>query len=426
MKIVIITVGSLGDTAPFIGLGARLRAAGHDVAVAAQASFEGPIRDAGLEFRKMPGDIRADLASEMGQKLHKASSWLKAFPATLWLAEKILSELAEGIVAAAEGAELLIVHRIALMHGHLVANAMKVPCLVLELFPSGLAPTGEFLPAGFGPTSLGGWGNRAVYQLMRASAGKSKKYIASLEEFQTKFGLPRVDPATLYERMDSEQWPIYHAFSPSVVPRPADWREGLEVIGYFWPVRPRQWEPPAQIVDFLGSGPPPVFIGFGSLVPDEAGRLSELVTKAVRQAKVRAIVQAGWGNLQANGGDDILAIGSVPHDWLFPKMAAVVHAAGAGVTAAGLRAGVPAIPVPAMNDQPFWADRLVKLGVSPGAIRFQKLSAERLAFFIGQAITQPTHRSAALSLAERIRTEDGAGRIVQVVSAIDDGRVTAA
>jgi len=425
MKIVIVTVGSLGDTAPFIGLGARLRAAGHDVAVAAQAAFEGPIRDAGLEFRKMPGDIRADLASEMGQKLHRASSWLKAFPATLWLAEKILSELAEGIVAAAEGAELLLIHRIALMHGHLVANAMNIPCLVLELFPSGLAPTGEFLPAGFGPTSLGGWGNRKVYQMMRASAGKSKKYIASLEEFQTKFGLPRVDPTTLYSRMENEQWPIFHAFSPTVVPRPTDWREGLEVIGYFWPVRPRDWQPPAQLVDFIGAGPPPVFIGFGSLVPEEAGRLSELVTAAVRQAKVRAVVQAGWADL-ATSGDDVLCIGSVPHDWLFPKMAAVVHAAGAGVTAAGLRAGVPAIPIPAMNDQPFWADRLVKLGVAPGWIRFQKLSAERLAFFIGQAISQPSHRSTALSLAERIRVEDGAGRIVKAVSAIDDGRVTAA
>ncbi|MFD5659245.1 glycosyltransferase [Streptomyces hirsutus] len=54
---------------------------------------------------------------------------------------------------------------------------------------------------------------------------------------------------------------------------------------------------------------------------------------------------------------------------MFPRTAAVVHHAGAGTTAAGLRAGVPAVPVPVMADQPFWASRLYELGVAPGLCR---------------------------------------------------------
>jgi UDP:flavonoid glycosyltransferase YjiC (YdhE family) len=419
MRIVIVTVGSLGDTAPFIGLGARLQAAGHEVAVAAQAGFEAPIRAAGLEYRRMPGDIRAELASENGQRIHRASSWLQALPATLRLAETLLAELAQGIVAAARGADVLLVHRIALLHGHLVARALGIPLLVFELFPSGLAPTSEFLPANFGAASLGSWGNRAVYRLLRASAGRSRRFLASVDAFQASLGAPRADAARLYTQIEAEQWPIYHAFSAAVVPRPSDWRAGLEIIGYLWPERSPGWRPPAELVDFLEAGPPPVYIGLGSLVPGGVERLAALFTSAARQAKVRALIQSGWGNLATDGHHaDVLSIGSVPHDWLFPRMAAVVHAAGAGVTGAGLRAGVPAVPVPAMNDQPIWASRLVELGASPGSIRFQKLSAEHLAHLIRRAVTEPSHRANARALAERLRSEDAAARVLRAVEAV--------
>jgi UDP:flavonoid glycosyltransferase YjiC (YdhE family) len=416
MKIVIITAGSLGDTAPYVGLGARLLEAGHHVAVAAQDSFGDLVRDAGLEFRAMPGDIRADLASENGRRLHRAGSWLRALPWMMRLASRMMEDLARGIVSAAHGADILLIHRIAMLHGRLVARAMGIPALVLELFPSGIAATREFLPAVFGAGSLGRWGNRAVYRLLRSSAIRSRELAASLHAFQEELGLSPETLASLYRRMDAERWPIYHGFSPAVVPRPSDWREGLEVVGYFWPHRSPTWQPPAQLLDFLQAGPPPVFIGFGSLVPHEGERLAEIVSAAARQAGVRAVVQAGWGHLTVDAGrGDVLSIGSVPHGWLFPRMAAVVHAASAGITGAGLRAGLPAVPIPAMNDQPFWAGRLVKLGVSPGAIRFQELSVAHLASRMHQAVSQPSYRRAAQSIAERIHTEDGAGRVIEAV-----------
>lgn len=80
------------------------------------------------------------------------------------------------------------------------------------------------------------------------------------------------------------------------------------------------------------------------------------------------MIQRGWGGLEA-AGDDVPTIGEVPHSVLFPGMAAVVHHCGAGTTAAGLRAGVPAVPVPIQFDEGCWAHRLVALGVAPGAPR---------------------------------------------------------
>jgi UDP:flavonoid glycosyltransferase YjiC (YdhE family) len=135
---------------------------------------------------------------------------------------------------------------------------------------------------------------------------------------------------------------------------------------------------------------------------------------------VRAVVQAGWAGLAA-AGDDVLAIDTVPHDWLFPRTAAVVHHAGAGTTGAGLRAGVPAVPVPVLADQPFWADRLARLGVSPGAVRLKRLSVERLAQLIRQAVSEPSYRQRATAVAEQVRGEDGASRVVETLGRLASG-----
>ncbi|MFJ5588946.1 glycosyltransferase [Streptomyces noursei] len=214
--------------------------------------------------------------------------------------------------------------------------------------------------------------------------------------------------------------PVFHGFSPLVVPRPADWPSQVEVAGYWWPARPHGWRPPAELVDFLQAGPPPVFIGFGSMAPGQGERLGELVMAAVARTGMRAVVQAAWAGLGAVG-DDILAIGDLPHDWLFPRTAAVVHHAGAGTTAAGLRAGVPAVPVPVMADQPFWAARLHQLGVAARPLPFHELTAEALGAAITACVTEPALRQRAAELARRIAAEDGAAAVLARVGVVCDG-----
>ncbi|GAB2870461.1 hypothetical protein GCM10027074_42580 [Streptomyces deserti] len=154
-----------------------------------------------------------------------------------------------------------------------------------------------------------------------------------------------------------------------------------------------------------------MFIGFGSMAAGQGERLSELVAGAVKRAGERAVVQAGWANLSGCGAD-VLAIGDVPHDWLFPRVAAVVHHAGAGTTGAGLRAGVPAVPIPVMADQPFWASRLCELGVAPRPVPFQGLTAAALGNAITACLSEPAHRSRAAELAHGIAAEDGTASLL--------------
>ncbi|PVA23050.1 glycosyltransferase [Mycobacteroides abscessus] len=201
------------------------------------------------------------------------------------------------------------------------------------------------------------------------------------------------------------------------MPRPAGWRPGLEICGYWWPQTDPQWRPDAALVDFLRAGPPPVYVGFGSTMTSakQSEHISQLVRSALRRAGVRGIVQAGWAGIDV-GDETTLTVTEVPHRWLFPHVAAVVHHCGAGTTAAGLRAGVPTVAVPGLGDQPFWARRLRDLGLSADTVPQRTLRVERLAAAIRTAVTDPGIKIRARRISDLLAAEDGAAHVVSSVN----------
>jgi UDP:flavonoid glycosyltransferase YjiC (YdhE family) len=138
--------------------------------------------------------------------------------------------------------------------------------------------------------------------------------------------------------------------------------------------------------------------------------------EALCETRQRGILLTGSGAFIRDGlPDELLALDSAPHDWLFPRMAAVVHHGGAGTTAAALRAGVPSIVVPFFADQPHWARTVHDLGVGPGPIPHRRLTADRLAEAIERALSDEDMRARAGALGQRIRAEDGVARAVEII-----------
>ncbi|GAA3377244.1 glycosyltransferase [Streptomyces sannanensis] len=404
MKILIMAAGSRGDVAPYTGVGVRLRAAGHEVALATHQSFAPMVKESGLEFRVLPADPRTGPPTADGEKRGGGSLLRKA--------SAFVRELGAGIAdAAGQGADLLLLSTTTAPLGWHVAEAMNVPGLGLYLQP--VAPTAAFPPVVGGGRSLGRWGNRAAGRLSLRVVDRI--HASAVKELRARLDLPPAGPRAVRRRQESADWPVLHGFSPAVVPRPPDWRAGLEVVGNWWPHVPEDHELSAELEDFLRAGPPPVFIGFGSMAGGEGERLSDLAVRALRRAGVRGVLQAGWAGLAASG-DDVMTVGEVPHASLFPRMAAVVHHAGAGTAAAGLRAGVPVVPVPVMADQPFWAGRLTALGAGTDPIPFRELSVDRLAEEIRHAVGEPSYRDGAARAARRMGEEDGAGAVAEAVA----------
>ncbi|MEV8022448.1 glycosyltransferase [Streptomyces sp. NPDC086554] len=404
MRVLITAAGSYGDVAPYTGLGARLREAGHDVALATQKTFAPLVRGAGLAFRPLPADPHASGGGSGGKRelLRAAASFVR--------------ELGSGLVDAAEhggGADILLLSTTTAPLGWQLAEAMGVPTLGVYLQPT--HPTREFAPVLSGARSLGGPGNRAMGRFSLRMT--DRVYADAVRDLRSRLGLPEAAPGAVRRRREEAKWPVLHGFSPAVVPRPGDWRDGLDVVGNWWPHHDPGRPLPAAYEDFLRAGPPPVFIGFGSMAAGEGERLGEIAVAALRKAGLRGVLQEGRAGLMAHG-DDILTVDEVPHALLFPRMAAVVHHAGAGTTAAALRAGVPAIPVPVMADQPFWAARVAASGAATTPIPFKDLTAERLAEQLGRAVREESLRVAAEGIARRMGGEDGAGHVLKAVEGL--------
>jgi sterol 3beta-glucosyltransferase len=193
------------------------------------------------------------------------------------------------------------------------------------------------------------------------------------------------------------------------------------MTGYWFLDRGKGWRPPAELDAFLEDGPPPVYVGFGSAAPDPEG---------ARAAALAALGRLGLRGVLATGrrgtaGSGIMEIEGAPHDWLFPRMAAVVHHGGAGTTAEGLRAGKPTAVCPSnFGDQLFWGRRVRALGVGPEPVPQKKLTVERLTTAIRAVTENESIRRRVARLGKMIRAEDGVARAVEILAGPTSARIT--
>ena len=111
----------------------------------------------------------------------------------------------------------------------------------------------------------------------------------------------------------------------------------------------------------------------------------------------------------------VMMVSEAPHDWLFPRMAAVVHHGGSGTVAAGLRAGRPSVLCTIFGDQPIWARRLRDLGVAPEALPMRRLSSAALASAIRTATSDDRMAAKAETLGAMLRRERGVGTAVSAI-----------
>lgn len=163
------------------------------------------------------------------------------------------------------------------------------------------------------------------------------------------------------------------------------------------------------MVAFIESGPPPVYIGFGSIVVDDPNAMTRLIFEAVKKTGQRALVSKGWGGFGADSleiPEGVFMLGNVPHDWLFNHVSCVVHHGGAGTTAAGIAMGKPTVVVPFFGDQPFWGAMVARAGAGPAPVPSKHLTSENLAAAILEAL-KPSALERATQLGASIKSELG-------------------
>jgi sterol 3beta-glucosyltransferase len=417
MRIAIIAMGSRGDVQPYLALGKGLKAAGHFVRLITHENFEELVTSHGLEFCPVKGNVQEVMESPEIRKLLEKGNFLAINKYTAKIVQDISIDWARDGLAACQGIDLLIAGVGGLYLAISLAEKLNISFLQAYIFP--FTPTKAFsailLPQSI--SRLGGTVNRLSHHLFRQIMWQGFQKADRLARQQV-LNLP---PAPFWGSYNSpilRQYPTLYGFSSSIIPKPSDW-QNTQVTGYWFLDEAADWTPPAALMKFLEGGTPPVYIGFGSMGSRKPEETADLVLEALARTGQRGILLSGWGGLsQANLPDTVFMVESVPHSWLFSRVAAVVHHGGAGTTAAGLRAGVPSIIIPFFGDQLFWGQRVAELGAGTAPIPRKQLTVKRLAQAINRAVTDPVMIQQAANLGATIQAEDGIANVVAVIQAI--------
>ncbi|MGI8866618.1 MAG: glycosyltransferase, partial [Rubrobacteraceae bacterium] len=367
MRITMTLGGSRGDVQPYVALGMGLKAAGHEVRLAAPGAFEDLIISHGLDFHRITLDPREAVRLQ----LQNGDANLLEF---VWRAREtlapILRENAGQLLEACRDAEAIIYTSVGFL-GSGISRDLGVPgigAMYGPLVNASRSFPSSFMPVPSGRLDLAHSTPRRLFNLLNHYAAQQIIW----QPLRTLVNRALADTPGLstypldgpFGEARRHQAPILNGWSPRVLPHPPDWGSHLPVTGYWFLDHPENWTPPDGLQDFLDSGPPPVSVGFGSMGGARSEELATSVLRALAKTGDRAVLVTSWGGLgNADLPDTVFKANEVPYDWLFPRVRAAVHHGGAGTTAASLRAGAPTVVVPFFTDQSFWGARVASLGV---------------------------------------------------------------
>jgi sterol 3beta-glucosyltransferase len=412
MKILISTLGSRGDVQPYLALAVGLQQAGHAATLVTSYNFADWIQSYGVKVHPVRFSVQEFMQKPETQAIMK-SGGIRLFR----MMRDIMRQTAEAnddFWQAAQDADFVAQSGTG-MGAMEIAQQRGIPVALAYLIP--FAPTRAF-PSFFLSfrSSLGSGYNHLTHTLMHQVLWRSVGGPMT-NGWRKRLGLrPWRSYAEMLNYGRSLGTPVLYGFSPSVLPKPPDWDEYQHIAGYWLLEAQPDWQPSPELLRFLESGPPPVYVGYGSINVGDPEDKTRLVLRALELSGQRGVLLTGWGGLTSlPASPKVLFVDNVPHAWLFPRMAAVVHHGGAGTTGAGLRAGAPSIITPFAGDQCAWAEQAVKLGVGPRAPEIKKLTAEKLAEAIRAAVSDSAMRARAAALGEKIRGENGVARAVEII-----------
>ena len=412
-KILITTFGTRGDIQPFIALGKGLKAAGYHPAICTSEGFRSFVEEHDLDYVYMDNELL-----RLSQAVLDETGGIGN---TLSIARKMMPAIRQSMQDEWKAAQTfqpdLIVYHSKCFGSLHVAEKLNIPAILSLPLPF-FTPTSEFPVPFMSNIQLGEWFNRFSYQLMGLA---SAMYGGTIDNFrQETLGLPKAGRLPkLHVHSDGRPAPILYPYSPHLLPVPEDFPPHVHVTGYWFLDHAPDWQPQPELVRFLESGSQPVYVGFGSMGARKGQTRARIVLEALEKSRQRGVLVSGWGGLKATDlPENVFMAESVPHDWLLPQVAAVVHHGGAGTTAAGLRAGKPSILCPFLGDQPFWGRLVYERGAGPKPIPQGKLTADALAQAITIAVQDETMQQCAAELGEKIRAEDGVTRAVDIIGSI--------
>ncbi len=410
MKITVLTIGSTGDVRPLVALAVGLRDRGHEVTVATQVEHQQMVTDNGLSLWVLPGSIAETVKSNMGRRILSGRG-LTALRLTRQAVKPLLCSVMDACWASAKDADALVYHPLIFAGAH-IAEKLGIPSF--RACPQPMAtPTGQFPNPLLGGKDLGCIFNRLTHLVPSLVAAP---YLPEIVRWRKRVLKLRGWPTSwLRHNMDAVTFTLY-CFSRHLVPRPPEWPSNCCITGTWFLDQESIWRPSPELVEFLHAGPPPVYVGFGSMLPTNSVALTKLFLEALQELGIRAILATGWGGMVSlPAKSSVFFTDEVPHEWLFPKVSAVIHHGGSGTLAMGLRFGKPTLVCPFTADQSFWGRIVFELGLGPKPVPIKRLCRSSIKAAIRSVVSTHAMAHRAVHMSGKIRSEEGVVAAVQCI-----------
>jgi MGT family glycosyltransferase len=415
MRIVLSTFGSFGDIHPYMAVAMELQSRGHEPVIATSDVYREKIEAAGLTI--FP--VRPDLPQPGDQAAELINRILEPKTGPRFLMEEVIYPgVRDGyhdLTEAVRGADLLVTHPAA-PAGPLVGHKTGMPWISTVLAPfsffSAYDPPVPPFWQWMSKVSLLGPGF-VKFALDLAKSGHKAKVF---DEFRKELGVADYGNP-IFEGQHSPTL-VLALFSKVFAQPQPDWPQPSEVAGFcFYDGRPEA-PMPAELAQFLDSGPPPIVFTFGSSAVWIARDFFRESIEAARRLGQRAVVLVGDDrNRPSSLPDGMIAIDYAPYETLLPRASVVIHHGGVGTTAQGLLAGVPTLIVPFAFDQSDNADRAQRLGTSRTVYR-NKYRADHVAKELNQLLTRPDYKQNAAHISSQLKQENGPARAADLIEKV--------
>ena len=403
-RIVITTIGSLGDLHPTIAIALELAKRNHDVVFATHKEYQSRIEALGFKFHQMrPCNSALSDPQEMSRMMdlrtgveYVIRNWICASLRETYLdlmnicqdADLILA--GEGVVAARLVAEKL---------GIGWAFMVLQPLSFLSPYDLPVIPTFPFLH------KLRGLGYIASQGILKLSKIVAKSWAEPVHQLRHELELP---PLNGNPFIDDKYSPyLVLAMFSSVLAKPQpDWPSNTVMTGFtFYDGSQTGLELTLELKQFLAAGEPPIVFTLGSAAVVTPGNFYEESIKATKTLKRRAVLLVGKNAPPENLPEDIIAVNYAPYSQIFSRASIVVHQGGIGTTAQALKEGCPTLIVPYSHDQPDNAARAENLGTSLTIPRKQ-YSATLVAKKLQKILENSQYAANAADIGHLIQKED--------------------
>ncbi|MGI9067884.1 MAG: glycosyltransferase [Pyrinomonadaceae bacterium] len=421
-RIVLSTFGSFGDIHPYLAIALKLKARGHSPVIATSEVYREKMDALGLEFRP----VRPDMPSyDDTEELIRLSAELidpkGGTERVMELFTKNPREVYEDLDAVVEGADLLLTHPLPLV-GPIVAQKRGMPWVSSVLAPISFfsaydPPVPPQVPALYHLVRLSPVLGRLFY---RMASHRLEKVMEPVYRLRAELGLPRGEQPLLAGQHSGAM--VLALFSSVLAKPQPDWPAHTRVTGFpFYDRRDffGETETPAELMEFLEAGPPPIVFTLGSSAFWVAKDFYRDSIRAAQALGQRALLLIGHArNLPAEPlPEGVAAFEYAPFGEVLPRALAIVHQGGVGTTGQGLRAGRPVLIVPHAHDQFDNAARVVRLGCGR-MIHRPRYNSQSAIKELGALLENPDYATKAFAVGKQVQNEDGASSAADAIEEV--------